>query len=152
MSETTMQGLNWIPQITSNSISIDNTNRIKARLLTTLKLKYISTKEDNFKRMMLYFKILEPDSLNIVNQDMNDKGITDTTLPFWYNVNDEEFILKVSSHNCKCYANMPLNVGFEKDGEYKIDAEFTRYKTQNSNGYTCVLHNIIDNNIDNTTD
>ena len=45
MSETTMQGLNWIPQITSNSISIDNTNRIKARLLTTLKLKYISTKK-----------------------------------------------------------------------------------------------------------
>ena len=64
---------------------------------------------------MLYFRIVEPDSPNIVNQDMNGKGITETTLPFWYNVNDNECILKVSSQNCKCYANMPLNVGFEKD-------------------------------------
>ena len=46
---------------------------------------------------------------------MNDKGITETKLPFWYNVNDNDFILKVSSHNCTCY------VGFEKDVEYDID-------------------------------
>ena len=40
--------------------------------------------------MVLYFRILEPNSLNIVNQDMNDKGITETSLHFWYNVNDNE--------------------------------------------------------------
>ena len=57
---------------------------------------------------MLDFRILEPVSLNIVNQDMNDKGTSETNLPFWYNVNDNEFILKVTSQNCKCY------VGFEK--------------------------------------
>ena len=69
----------------------------------------MSTKECNFKRMVLYFRILEPYSLNLVNQYMNAKGITETSLPFWYNVNDNEFILKVLSQNCKCY------VGFEKD-------------------------------------
>jgi len=84
MSEETMNVLNWTPQVESNKISVRNTNRIKTRLLTTLKLKYISTKEDNFKRMMLYFRILEPNSLNIVNKDMNDKGNTETNLPFWY--------------------------------------------------------------------
>jgi len=47
------------------------------------------------------FRILEPVSLNIVNHDMNDKGISETDLRFWYNV-------KVSSQNYKCY------VGFEK--------------------------------------
>ena len=40
--------------------------------------------------MLLYFRILERNALNIVNQDMNDKGITRTNLPFWYNVNDNE--------------------------------------------------------------
>ena len=92
-----MQGLNWIPQIKSNNTSIENTNRIKTILLTKLKLKYISTKEDNVKRMVLHFRILEPHSLNIVNQYMNDKGITETNLPFWCNVNDNGFTLKVSS-------------------------------------------------------
>ena len=52
---------------------------------------YISTKEGN-EIMVLYFRILEPNSLNIVNQDMNDKGTTETNLPFWYNTNDNEFI------------------------------------------------------------
>ena len=68
-----------------------------------MKLKYVSTNEDNFKRMVLCSKILEPISLNIVNQDMTDKGISETNLSFWYNVNDNEFILNVSSQNCICY-------------------------------------------------
>ena len=38
MSEETMQGLNWIPQVKSNTTSIRSTNRIKTRLLTKLKL------------------------------------------------------------------------------------------------------------------
>ena len=46
---------------------------------------------------------------------MNGKGIPETNLPSWYNVNDNEFILKVSSQNWKSY------VGFEKDVEYNID-------------------------------
>ena len=104
----TMYVLNWIPQVKSHDISIESTNRIKSKLLTTLKLKYISTKEDNFKMMLLQFIILEPNALNIVNQDMNGKGITQTNLPFWYNADDNEFILKVSSQNCKC------RVGFER--------------------------------------
>ena len=45
-------------------------------------------------------------------------------MPFWYNVNDNDFIFKVSSQNCKCY------VGFEKDVEYDIDVEVKRYTTQ----------------------
>ena len=57
---------------------------------------------------MLYFRILEPNSLNIVNKYMNDKGNTETNLPFWYNINDNEFILKLSTQNCTC------NVGIEK--------------------------------------
>ena len=130
-----MRGLNWIPQITSNNTSIEGTNRIKTRILTKLKLKYISTKEDSFKRMVLYFRILEPVSVNIVNQDMKDKSISDANLPFWYNVNDNEFILKVSSQNCKCY------VGFENDVEYNIDVESKECTTKN--GYTCILQNII---------
>ena len=65
MSEEAMQGLNWIPQVKSNNTSIESTNRIKTRLLTKLKLKYVSTKEDNFKRTVLFLRILEPDSLNI---------------------------------------------------------------------------------------
>ena len=52
--------------------------------------------------------MLEPNALNIVNQDMKDKGITQTHLPFLYNVNDNEFTLKVLSQNCQC------SVGFEK--------------------------------------
>jgi hypothetical protein len=73
--------------------------------------------------MVLYFRILEPNSLNIVNKDMNDKGITETNLPFWYNVNDNEFVLKVTSHNCKC------SIGFENNVEYNIDVEFKSYRT-----------------------
>jgi len=57
---------------------------------------------------MLYFRILEPVPLNVVIQLMHDKGTSETNLPFRYNVNGNEFILKVSSTNCKCY------VGFEK--------------------------------------
>ena len=102
-----MNVLNWFPQVKSNKISIESANRIKPRLVTKLKLEYISTKKDSFTRMVSYFRILEPNSLNIVDQDMNDKGITETKLPFWYNVHDHEFILKVSSQNCKC------RVGFE---------------------------------------
>ena len=104
-----MNVLNWIPQVKSNNMSIESTNRIKPRLLTALKLKYVS----NFKIMVLYSRILERSSLNIVSKDMNDKGITETNLPFWYNLHDNEFILKVSSQNCKC-------VGFEKHVEYNI--------------------------------
>ena len=136
-----MDALNWIPQMKSNDTSIQNTNRNKPRLLTTLKLKYISTKEDNFKRLMLYFKISEPDSLNIVNHDMNARGLTEANLPFWYNVNDNEYILKISAQNCKC----DMTVGFVKDEEYNIDVEFKKYTTKKY-GYTCVLHNIINNN------
>ena len=57
---------------------------------------------------MMYFRILEPNSLNSVNKYMNNTGNTQSNLPFWYNINDNEFILKVSSQNCKC------SVGFEK--------------------------------------
>ena len=63
-----MNVLNWLPQVKSNNISIESANRIKPRLLTTLKSKYIPTKKGNFKRMVLYFRILEPNSLNIVNE------------------------------------------------------------------------------------
>ena len=77
-----MNVLNWTPQLKSNNISIASTNRIKPRLLTTLKLKYRSAKQANFKSMMLYFRILEPNSLNIVNKYMNAKGIEETNLPF----------------------------------------------------------------------
>ena len=63
---------NWIPQAKSNNISLESTNIIKPRLLTTLQLKYISTKEDNLKRMMLYSRIIEPSSLNVVNKDMTE--------------------------------------------------------------------------------
>ena len=93
--------------------------------------------------MVLHVRISEPDSLNIVSQDMNDKGITETTLLFQQNVNDNEFILKVSSQNCKYDANMPLNAGFEKDVKYNIDVEFKRYTTKENNGYTCIFQNII---------
>ena len=72
----------------SNNMSFESTSKIKPRLLTTLKLKYVSTNEDNFKRVMMNFRTLEPNSLNIVNKDMNDKGHAETTLPFWYNIND----------------------------------------------------------------
>ena len=44
-----MNVLNSIPQVKSNNISIESTNRIKPRLLTELKLEYISTKEENFR-------------------------------------------------------------------------------------------------------
>ena len=74
---------------------------------------------------------------------MNDKGIREPNLPFWYNVNANESILKVSSLNCKCYANMPLNVGFEKDVELNIDVECKGSTSIKSNGYTCILQNII---------
>ena len=81
--ESKMDVLNWIPQVKSNNISIQSANRMKPRLLTTLKSKYISTKEDNFKSMVSYFKILEANSLNLVNKYRNDKGITETSLPFF---------------------------------------------------------------------
>ena len=71
---------------------------------------------------------------------MNDKGIT-KNVPFWYNVNDNEFILKVSSQNCECYANMPLHVGCKKDVEYNIDVELKRCTTKDT-GDTCILQNI----------
>ena len=99
-----MNVLNWIPQVKSTYMSLEIKSRIKPRLLTTLKLNYISTKENKFKRMVIYFRILEPVSLNIVNQYMNDKGISETNLPFWYTVNDNGF--KVSSQNCNCYVKM----------------------------------------------
>ena len=86
--------LNWIPQVKSNDTSIEKTNRLKPTLSTKLSLKYISIKKDNFKRMMLYFRVLDPDSLNIVHEDMQQKSITETNLPFWYNTDDEEYILK----------------------------------------------------------
>ena len=95
-----MNVLNWIPQVKSNNISIESTSRLKPILLTALKLKSISTKEDNFKRTVLYLRILEPNPLNIVNQDMSDRGITGTSLPFWYMLMIE-LILKASSQNCK---------------------------------------------------
>ena len=65
MIEETMNGFSWIPQVKSNTTWIESTNRMKTRLLAKLKLKYISTKEDDFKRMVLYLRRLGPDSLNI---------------------------------------------------------------------------------------
>ena len=55
---------------------------------------------------------------------MNAKGVTETNLPFWYNVSDNGFVSKVSSQNCKCFA------GFEKDVEYNVDVKFKRYTTK----------------------
>ena len=41
--ESKINALNWIPQLKSNDMSIDSTNRIKPRLSTALKLeKYIN--------------------------------------------------------------------------------------------------------------
>ena len=57
--EETMIVLNWVPQVKLKNNSIESTNRIKPRLLTTLELISISTKEDNFKRMLIHFRILE---------------------------------------------------------------------------------------------
>lgn len=122
-----MESLNWIPQVRTNNDSVDNTNRYKPRLTTKLTLKYLLCKEDNFKRLMLYFKVLEPDSLNIVNQDMNEKNIVSKNLPFWYNIDDNEYILKVSSQNCKCCEN----VEFVEGVEYIVEVEFKRYNTKN---------------------
>ena len=97
----------------------------KPRLLTKLKQKYTSTKEDNNPRMVLSFRILEPDSLNIVNQDMDDKGITETNLPFWYIVSDNEFILKASSQNCKFYVGFGKDVGYHITHPFKSCIAFT---------------------------
>ena len=59
------------------------------------------------------------------------KGISETHLPSWYNVNDNELILKVSSQNCKC------DVGFEKmQNIILMNLIDTKLK---SNVYTCVL-------------
>ena len=69
-------------------------------------------------------------------------------MQFWYNIDDNEYVLKVSSTNCKCNDN----VNFVEDVEYMIEVEFKTYNTKKPNGYTCVLHNIIGNNIDNTND
>ena len=77
--------------------------------------------------MILYFKVLEPESLNIVNQYMNEKNIVSKNLPFWYNIDVNEYVLKVSSQNCKCYAN----VDFVEDVEYVVEVEFKRYTTKN---------------------
>ena len=52
------------------------------------------------------------------------KGTTYTNLHFWYNVYAKNLPLKVSSQNCKFY------VGFEKDVEYNIDADFKKYTTK----------------------
>ena len=71
--EETVNVLNWIPQVRSNNISMESANIMKPRLSRKLKLKYMSTKEGHFKRMVLCFRILEPNSLNLVNQDMNGK-------------------------------------------------------------------------------
>ena len=46
-----MNVLIWIPQLKSNNMSIESTNRIKPKLLTALQLNYISTKQGNFKIM-----------------------------------------------------------------------------------------------------
>ena len=62
---------------------------------------------------------------------MNGKGITETNMPFWYNVNDNEFVFKVSSQNCRRHA------GFEKDVEYNIDVECKNTQLK-SNEYTCM--------------
>ena len=43
-----MKGLSWIPQLKSNNTSIESTNIMETILLTKLKLRFISTKEDNF--------------------------------------------------------------------------------------------------------
>ena len=137
-----MDSLNWIPQVRTNHDSVDNTNRYKPKLTTNLTLKYLSCKEDNFKRLIFYFKVLDPQSLNIVNHDMNEKNIVSTNLPFWNNIDDNEYVLKVSSSNCKCNDN----IDFVEDVEYMIEVEFKTYNTKKSNGYTCVLHNIISNN------
>ena len=103
-----MSILTWIPQVQSY-ISIESTNRIKPRLLTALKSKCIyQQRKIIFKRMVWYFRILEPNASNIVNQYKYHKGITETNLPFWYNVNDNEFRLKVTPQSCK------FCVGFEK--------------------------------------
>ena len=45
--------------------------------------------------MVLYFRILEPVSFNIFNQDMKGKGISETSLPCWYIVTDNELMLEI---------------------------------------------------------
>ena len=83
----------------------------------------------------MYFKVLEPESLNIVNQDMNEKHIASKSLPFWYNIDVNEYVLKVSSQNCKCYAN----VDFVEDVEYVVEVEFKRYNTKKNKWlYMCI--------------
>ena len=86
-----MESLNWIPQVRTHNDSVDNTNRYKPRLTNKLSLKYSLCTEDNFKRFILCFKVLEPDSLNIVTQDMNEKGTVAKNLPFCYNIDDTEY-------------------------------------------------------------
>ena len=39
--ENKMNVLHWIPQVRSNDISIEGTNRIKPSLLTALQVEYI---------------------------------------------------------------------------------------------------------------
>ena len=73
----------------------------------------------------LYFRILEPNAVNIVSQYMNDTSVTETNLPFWYNVNDTEFIVKVSTQNRKCRA------GFEKMLNYILNKTYIRYMNIN---------------------
>ena len=51
-----MQGLTWIPQVKSNNTSMKSANRMKTSLLTNLKLKYISRKEDNFAKWRCIFE------------------------------------------------------------------------------------------------
>ena len=142
--------LNWIPQTSNNNESIQKTDKLKPKLTSTLKLKYISSKEDNFKRIMLYFRVVEPDNLNIVKQDIDNKKLTDVKLPFWYNTDDNEYIIKTASQNRKCH------IHFEKDKVYDIDSEFKRYTTKQNHGYTFILHSVIehqqDNNNDNASD
>ncbi len=116
--------MSWIPEFNSN-------NLIRFALYTNIDTIYLTKQIDKYNRNLLFFKVLNPDSLNVIYTDIKARNLNveNVKLSFFKN-NNNEIILRILNRN---------NYNLEPNKRYCLSCHFIFILSEQVKGYTTFI-------------
>ena len=117
--------MSWIPEFNSN-------NLIRFALYTNIDTIYLTKQIDKYNRNLLFFKVLNPDSLNVIYTDIKARNLNveNVKLSFFKNDNNE-IILRILNRN---------NYNLEPNKRYCLSCYFKFFiLSEKVKGYTTFI-------------
>jgi hypothetical protein len=124
--------VNWIPKLR------ETPSPRTYRLNCLINLKFVDEKQDKYKRDIIYFEVLNPESLVVVREDAQNRQLdfSRTFFSFW-STDDNRIMIKFNKSNLNNNVS-PLT----ENSIYSASVGFKLYGSKSSKGYISVLNDI----------